>query len=135
MSYEYEDENDNRNRHENYRREEVYNQLIPVQRKKIDKSKTFIIRFRVIASLLSLLVSFVFGWVIGHSFEYGFIGLFFGFMLFLVYLVLILMSFLVLYTSISFPSPFNEIFLNFLTKAGFNFFLSLNIPLSLKLTI
>lgn len=88
MSYEYEDEYDNRKRHENYRREEVYNQLIPVQRKKIDKSKTFIIRFRVIASLLSLLVSFVFGWVIGHSFEYGFIGLFFGFILMIVFIII-----------------------------------------------
>ena len=28
MSYEYEDENDNRNRYENCRREEVYNQLM-----------------------------------------------------------------------------------------------------------
>lgn len=88
MGNEYENEYEKERRQDNYRREEVYKQLIPEQRKKIDKSKSFIIKFRIISSLLCTLLSFILGWIIGNGIEYVFLGLIFGFIFMIICIII-----------------------------------------------
>ena len=58
-----------------YRKKEVYGQLTPEQRKKIDKSRSFITMFRLISGACSYIIAFIIGWIVTGDPIDGLLGL------------------------------------------------------------